>query len=57
MWITSATQDPAHELATRHMSGFGSVIGFALESRTRAERFLRSSAERRGRWGLKGAAR
>jgi cystathionine gamma-lyase len=58
--------DPAHELATRQMSRFGSVLSFDLGSRERAERFLgaarlitestsfggvHSVAERRGRWG------
>ncbi|GAC1466029.1 MAG: cystathionine gamma-lyase [Chloroflexota bacterium] len=58
--------DPAHELATRQMTWCGPVIGFALEDRAQAERFLnscalvsqatsfggvRTSAERRARWG------
>ncbi|TML33356.1 MAG: cystathionine gamma-lyase [Actinobacteria bacterium] len=58
--------DRAHEVAKRQMRGFGSVISFTLEDRGRAERFLadcelveqatsfggvRSSAERRARWG------
>lgn len=57
--------DPAHEAATLQMSRFGPVVGFALESRARAEAFLaalevvaeatsfgglHSSAERRARW-------
>ena len=32
--------DPAHEVARRQMTGFGSVIAFDLGSRERAERFL-----------------
>lgn len=59
--------DPSHGLAARQMSNFGTVVGFSLETRERAERFLascriiteatsfgglHSSAERRGRWGL-----
>jgi cystathionine gamma-lyase len=58
--------DPAHELAARQMSRFGTVLSFDLGSRERAERFLaaaglvtestsfggvHSVAERRGRWG------
>ncbi|SDK81138.1 cystathionine gamma-lyase [Streptomyces indicus] len=58
--------DPSHELATRQMRRPGSVVSFTLASRARAERFLaalrlvdeatsfggvRSTAERRGRWG------
>ncbi|MFE1346023.1 PLP-dependent transferase, partial [Streptomyces sp. NPDC058757] len=58
--------DPSHALAARQMRRFGSVISFELADRARAERFLdelrlvddatsfggvRSSAERRGRWG------
>jgi cystathionine gamma-lyase len=58
--------DPAHAVAARQMLHFGSVVGFALESRARAERFLAScelvieatsfggmhtTAERRARWG------
>jgi cystathionine gamma-lyase len=58
--------DPAHEVARRQMSGFGSVIAFDLGSRERAERFLaaaelvteatsfggvHTTAERRLRWG------
>jgi cystathionine gamma-lyase len=57
--------DPAHELAARQMSRFGSVVGFDLGTRERADRFLagcelvaestsfggvHSSAERRARW-------
>ncbi|MEE1754328.1 cystathionine gamma-lyase [Streptomyces sp. SP18CS02] len=59
-------EDPSHELATRQMRRFGSVVSFVLPDRERAERFLdalrlvddatsfggvRSTAERRGRWG------
>jgi cystathionine gamma-lyase len=58
--------DPAHELAGRQMSRFGTVLSFDLGSRERAERFLGATrlvtestsfggvhtvAERRGRWG------
>ena len=58
--------DPAHALARRQMSRFGTVICFDLGSRARAEAFLesarlvddatsfggvRTTAERRGRWG------
>jgi cystathionine gamma-lyase len=58
--------DPAHGVARRQMSGFGSVIAFDVGSRERAERFLaaaelvteatsfgsvHTSAERRLRWG------
>jgi cystathionine gamma-lyase len=58
--------DPAHEVARRQMSGFGSVIAFDLGARERAERFLagaelvteatsfgsvHTTAERRLRWG------
>jgi cystathionine gamma-lyase len=58
--------DPAHEVARRQMTRFGTVVSFTLESRERAERFLaacrlvaqatsfgsvHSSAERRARWG------
>ncbi|MFD5766008.1 cystathionine gamma-lyase [Streptomyces sp. NPDC127049] len=58
--------DPSHAVAARQMRRFGSVISFELAGRGRAERFLdelrlvddatsfggvRSSAERRGRWG------
>jgi cystathionine gamma-lyase len=57
--------DPAHELAARQMTRFGSVVAFDLGTRDRAERFLagcelvaeatsfggvHSSAERRARW-------
>lgn len=58
--------DPAHELAGRQMTRFGTIVSFTLSSREHAERFLaecrlvaqgtsfggvRSSAERRARWG------
>jgi cystathionine gamma-lyase len=58
--------DVGHEIARRQMSGFGSVMGFDVGSRERAERFLagaelvteatsfggvHTSAERRLRWG------
>ena len=57
---------PGHAVAAAQMSYFGAVLGFTLESRDAAERFLSSaqliteatsfggvstSAERRGRWG------
>lgn len=55
-----------HSIAKRQMQAFGSVVSFDLETRARAERFLRgltivreatsfggvhSTAERRARWG------
>ncbi|MFI6344881.1 cystathionine gamma-lyase [Streptomyces sp. NPDC050560] len=58
--------DPSHRLAARQMRRFGCVVSFTLPSREQAERFLgalrlvheatsfggvRSTAERRGRWG------
>ncbi|GLX34731.1 putative cystathionine gamma-lyase [Streptomyces roseochromogenus] len=58
--------DPSHKTAARQMSGFGSVVSFTLPDRAYAERFMsalrlvedatsfggvRSTAERRGRWG------
>ncbi|MFI6003705.1 cystathionine gamma-lyase [Streptomyces sp. NPDC051366] len=58
--------DPSHKTAARQMRGFGSVVSFALPDRAHAERFMaalhlvedatsfggvRSTAERRGRWG------
>ncbi|GAB3668379.1 cystathionine gamma-lyase [Streptomyces sparsus] len=58
--------DPAHSLAARQMRRFGCVVSFTLPDREHAERFLaaltlvddatsfggvRSTAERRGRWG------
>ena len=57
---------PGHEVAERQMRYFGPVLGFTLESREVAERFLAgcalvteatsfggvaTTAERRGRWG------
>ncbi|GAA2237042.1 cystathionine gamma-lyase [Streptomyces amakusaensis] len=58
--------DPSYALATRQMRRYGGVVSFVLPDRGHAERFLdalrlvddatsfggvRSSAERRGRWG------
>ncbi|MER5831725.1 cystathionine gamma-lyase [Streptomyces sp. NPDC002130] len=58
--------DPSHEIAGRQMRRFGCVVSFTLPTRARADRFLdalrlvddatsfggvRSTAERRGRWG------
>ncbi|MFF3030273.1 cystathionine gamma-lyase [Streptomyces rubiginosohelvolus] len=58
--------DPSYAVATRQMRRFGSVVSFELADRDAAERFLtalrlvddatsfggvRSTAERRGRWG------
>jgi cystathionine gamma-lyase len=58
--------DPSHRVAAAQMRRFGSVVSFTLPDRGFAERFLaglrlvdeatsfgsvRSSAERRGRWG------
>lgn len=58
--------DPSHKTAALQMSGFGSVVSFTLSDRAHAERFMnalrlvedatsfggvRSTAERRGRWG------
>ncbi|MEU5323590.1 cystathionine gamma-lyase [Streptomyces sp. NPDC021056] len=58
--------DPAHKVASQQMRRYGCVVSFTLPSRERAERFLdalrlvddatsfggvRSTAERRGRWG------
>ena len=57
--------DPAHELASRQMSRFGTVLGFDVGTQARAERFLgacelvteatsfggvHTCAERRARW-------
>lgn len=57
---------PGHAVAARQMQGFGSVVSFDLETRARAEAFMRaltlvreatsfgsvhSTAERRARWG------
>ncbi|KPI07752.1 Cystathionine gamma-lyase [Actinobacteria bacterium OK074] len=58
--------DPSHPVASRQMERYGCVVSFSLPTRARAERFLdalrlvdaatsfggvRSTAERRGRWG------
>ncbi|GAA3806349.1 cystathionine gamma-lyase [Streptomyces phyllanthi] len=58
--------DPAHKIASQQMRRYGCVVSFALPTRERADRFLgalrlvddatsfggvRSTAERRGRWG------
>ncbi|MGW3416696.1 cystathionine gamma-lyase [Streptomyces phaeochromogenes] len=58
--------DPSHKIASQQMRRFGCVVSFTLPTRARAERFLdalrlvddatsfggvRSTAERRGRWG------
>jgi cystathionine gamma-lyase len=58
--------DPGHEVARRQMSGFGTIVGFDLGGRERAQRFLdraelvteassfggvQTTAERRLRWG------
>ncbi|MEU6143335.1 cystathionine gamma-lyase [Streptomyces sp. NPDC047081] len=58
--------DPAHKVAAQQMRRYGCVVSFTLPTRARAERFLdalrlvddatsfggvRSTAERRGRWG------
>jgi cystathionine gamma-lyase len=58
--------DPSHKIASLQMRRFGSVVSFVLPDRGHAERFLdglrlvddatsfggvRSTAERRGRWG------
>ncbi|MBX3085000.1 MAG: cystathionine gamma-lyase [Anaerolineae bacterium] len=58
--------DPAHEIASRQMRYFGSIISFVLADRDQAERFLsacelvyeatsfgsvHTTAERRARWG------
>jgi cystathionine gamma-lyase len=58
--------DPSHTIASQQMRGYGCVVSFTLPTRARAERFLdalrfvddatsfggvRSTAERRGRWG------
>ncbi|MFI9649644.1 cystathionine gamma-lyase [Streptomyces sp. NPDC052040] len=60
------SDDPSHRIAARQMRRFGCVVSFTLPSRARADRFLdalrlvddatsfggvRSTAERRGRWG------
>lgn len=58
--------DPSHKIASQQMRRFGCVVSFTLPDRARADRFLdalrlvddatsfggvRSTAERRGRWG------
>ncbi|SDD72976.1 cystathionine gamma-lyase [Streptomyces prasinopilosus] len=58
--------DPSYEIASQQMRRYGCVVSFTLPSRARADRFLgalrlvddatsfggvRSTAERRGRWG------
>ncbi|KND44110.1 cystathionine gamma-lyase [Streptomyces stelliscabiei] len=58
--------DPAHKIASQQMRRYGCVVSFTLPTRARADRFLdalrlvddatsfggvRSTAERRGRWG------
>lgn len=58
--------DPSHEVASRQMRRYGCVVSFTLPTRARADAFLdalrlvddatsfggvRSTAERRGRWG------
>jgi cystathionine gamma-lyase len=58
--------DPAHQVASQQMRRYGCVVSFSLSTRARADRFLdalrlvddatsfggvRSTAERRGRWG------
>ncbi|MDG4857205.1 cystathionine gamma-lyase [Streptomyces sp. T-3] len=60
------SDDPSHKIASAQMRRFGSVVSFTLPTRARAEQFLaalrlvdeatsfggvRSTAERRGRWG------
>ncbi|MER7051120.1 MULTISPECIES: cystathionine gamma-lyase [unclassified Streptomyces] len=60
------SDDPSHTIASRQMLRYGCVVSFTLPTRTRADRFLealrlvddatsfggvRSTAERRGRWG------
>ncbi|WP_431995121.1 cystathionine gamma-lyase [Streptomyces griseoflavus] len=59
-------EDPSHKTASQQMRRYGCVVSFTLPSRARADRFLdalrlvddatsfggvRSTAERRGRWG------
>ncbi|MGW0942741.1 cystathionine gamma-lyase [Streptomyces sp. NPDC002623] len=60
------SDDPSHKVASQQMRRYGCVVSFTLPTRARAERFLealrlvddatsfggvRSTAERRGRWG------
>ncbi|MFF0163091.1 cystathionine gamma-lyase [Streptomyces sp. NPDC005263] len=59
-------EDPSHQVASQQMRRYGCVVSFTLATRARADRFLaslrlvdeatsfggvRSTAERRGRWG------
>ncbi|MGW2722868.1 cystathionine gamma-lyase [Streptomyces sp. NPDC001492] len=59
-------EDPSYKIASQQMRRFGCVVSFTLPTRARADRFLdalrlvddatsfggvRSTAERRGRWG------
>ncbi|MEU6373852.1 cystathionine gamma-lyase [Streptomyces sp. NPDC046909] len=59
-------EDPSYKVASQQMRRYGCVVSFALPTRARADRFLdalrlvddatsfggvRSTAERRGRWG------
>ncbi|MFI8188434.1 cystathionine gamma-lyase [Streptomyces sp. NPDC085946] len=60
------SDDPSHKIASQQMRRYGCVVSFTLPTRERADRFLdalrlvddatsfggvRSTAERRGRWG------
>ncbi|WP_210592310.1 cystathionine gamma-lyase [Streptomyces sp. GESEQ-35] len=60
------TTDPSNKIASQQMRRYGSIVSFTLPTRARADRFLealrlvddatsfggvRSTAERRGRWG------
>ncbi|MEU3734358.1 cystathionine gamma-lyase [Streptomyces sp. NPDC033538] len=60
------SDDPSHTIASQQMLRYGCVVSFTLSTRARADRFLdalrlvddatsfggvRSTAERRGRWG------
>jgi len=60
------SDDPSHKIASQQMRRYGCVVSFTLPTRARADRFLdalrlvddatsfggvRSTAERRGRWG------
>ena len=66
VYYPGLSDHPGHAIAKRQMQAFGSVVGFDLATRTRAEQFLRgltlvreatsfggvhSTAERRARWG------
>ncbi len=59
-------QDPSHAIASKQMLHYGPIVGFALDGKEEAERFLKacnlivtatsfggvhSTAERRARWG------